>query len=180
MMGRNWRKDSQEHILRVWRDGCVHSNKISQIAPPVGLDRLFVLTCYSWETMCVYQSDHTGFWRNSSYTNPWLNSLPLLLTIVSNCFVLKRKWSLNESSGHYQGKKWYKSDSFHLSSFIQPKFITKYQTKDIDTFLNPQGWQFQGFLFILFHFINSTRFINCLLYETDSMLGKHNMKINEI
>lgn len=69
---------------------------------------------------------------------------------------------------------------FHLTSFIQPKFITKYQAKDIDPFLNPQGWQFRGFLFISFHFSNSTRFINCLLDETDSVLGKHNMKINEI
>lgn len=117
--GSGGEKDSQKHILRVWSDHCVHSNKISRIAPTVALDRPCVLTCYSWETMCVYQSDHTGFWRNSSYTNPWLNSLPLLLTIVSNCFVLKRKWSLNESSGHYQRKKWYKSVSIWLHSFSQ-------------------------------------------------------------
>lgn len=94
-------------------------------------------------------------------------SSPLLLTMVFNCSALfffpKRKWSLNESAGHCQGRKWYQSDSFiWLYSLIQPKFITKHQAKDIGPFLNPHGWQFQESLSILFHFINSTRFIDHL------------------
>lgn len=162
MRSREWRrKIFKKHPFRACRGHSVHNNKISPTNPTAVLYKLWYSLATA-EKPCVSTSQtKLVFGEIPVIQNHDSKSLPFLLTMVFNCFLffLKRKWSFNESAGRCHSRKWYQSDSFHLTvSTHSATIYYKSPSKRYRFFAESTRLAVSESLSILFHFIHSTKF----------------------
>lgn len=158
--GSGGERDFQKHTFRAGSGHSVH-NKISQ-PNPLQCYTKFVYSLATPEKPCVSTSQTIlVFGEIPVIQNHDSKSLPLLLTMVFNCFVF---FSRGNGPLMSQLDIVTVENGISLTVFIwrysltQSPFITNHQAKDIGSLLNPQDWQFQESLSILLHFIHSTKF----------------------